>query len=126
MKNKDFSILLEKIPSTAEKTDIAVVTGYNATVQKITHLFNTNKGELPSDSNFGSDYYIYLFDPVGNKSNLEANLANYIRASIPELNSAKVTLESYSETKITFNVKFSYFDGLIMKSNIQCTVEVTP
>lgn len=125
MRNKDFSILLEKIPSASEKTDIAMVSGYNSVIQKITHLFNTNKGELTSDKNFGSDYYVYLFDPVANKKNVEANLSHYIKASVPELSFVKVTLTEYTDAKLVFNVRFSYFDGLINKSNINCTIEVT-
>ena len=56
MQSRDFSILFEKIPTTASTTDIAMVSGYNSIVQKITHLFNTNKGELSSDQIFGSNY----------------------------------------------------------------------
>ena len=90
MQNTDFSILLEKIPTTNSTTDIAMVSGYNSIVQKISHLFNTNKGELTSDTNFGSDYYVYIFDPVSNKSLLENTLSHYIQASIQGVTSVTV------------------------------------
>ena len=92
MQSRDFSILFEKIPTTSSTTDIAMVSGYNSIVQKITHLFNTNKGELPSDQNFGSNYFVYLFDPVSNKSTLEKNMSYYIEASIEGVTNVLVQL----------------------------------
>ena len=126
MQSKDFSILFEKIPATTEKTDIAMVTGYKSVVQKINHLFNTNKGEMVSDRYFGSDLFVYLFDPVGEKSVLEANLGNYIQSSISGLLKVVVTLISYTETLIRFKVSFSYFDGLKIYDNVTCFIEVIP
>lgn len=125
MQLRDFSILFEKIPSTGALTDIAMVSGYNAIVQKITHLLNTQKGELTSDKNFGSNYYVFLFDPVGNKQTLEITLANYIEASIPGISSVVVSLDSYTESNLFFQIKFSYFDGIVFQQNIYCSVEVT-
>jgi hypothetical protein len=101
-----------------------MVSGYNSIVQKITHLFNTNKGELTSDKNFGSDYFVYLFDPVGNKALLESSLSHYIQASIQGINSVTVELYSYTQTLLQFKIKFSYFDGSNLQSNIYCTIEV--
>lgn len=124
MQDQDFSILFEKIPSTGNKTDISMVSGFNSIVQKINHLFNTNKGELVSDKNFGSDYYVYLFDPLSNKTSLEANLANYIKASITNLSSVKVNLVSCTEDLLEFDVLFSYFDGSVLNENIFCSIEV--
>lgn len=126
MQSKDFSILFEKIPATTEKTDIAMVSGYNSVVQKINHLFNTNKGEMVSDKYFGSDLYVYLFDPVGEKAVLEANLSNYIQSSITGLIKVIVTLISYAESLIKFKVSFSYFDGLKIYDNVTCFIEVIP
>jgi len=124
MQLRDFSILFQKIPTTGQKTDIAMVTGYNAIVQKISHLLNTNKGELTSDKNFGSNYYVFLFDPVGNKQTLEITLANYIEASIPGISNVTVQLDSYTEANLFFQIKFSYYDGIVFQNNIYCSVEV--
>lgn len=124
MQLRDFSILFQKIPTTGQLTDIAMVSGYNAIVQKITHLLNTNKGELTSDKNFGSDYYVFLFDPVGNKQTMEVTLANYIEASIPGISAVTVQLDSYTETNLFFQIKFSYYDGIVFQNNIYCSVEV--
>ena len=124
MQNTDFSILLEKIPSTNSTTDIAMVSGYNSIVQKISHLFNTNKGELTSDKNFGSDYYVYMFDPVNNKSVLENILSHYIQASIQGVTDVNVELFSYTQRLLQFKVKFGYFDGIKLQSNIYCNIEV--
>ena len=122
MQNTDFSILLEKIPTTNSTTDIAMVSGYN--VQKISHLFNTNKGELTSDKNFGSDYYVYMFDPVSNKEVLENTMSHYIQASIQGVTDVTVELFSYTQTLLQFKVKFGYFDGIKLQGNIYCNIEV--
>jgi hypothetical protein len=124
MQNTDFSILLEKIPSNNSNTDIAMVSGYNSIVQKISHLFNTNKGELTSDKNFGSDYYVYMFDPVSNKFVLENTMSHYIQASIQGVTDVTVELFSYTQTLLQFKVKFGYFDGKKLQSNIYCNIEV--
>ena len=124
MQNTDFSILLEKIPSTNSTTDIAMVSGYNSIVQKISHLFNTNKGELTSDKNFGSDYYVYIFDPVSNKSVLENTMSHYIQASIQGVTDVTVELFSYTQNLLQFKIKFGYFDGIKLQSNIYCNIEV--
>jgi hypothetical protein len=124
MQNTDFSILLEKIPSTNSNTDIAMVSGYNSIVQKISHLFNTNKGELTSDKNFGSYYYVYIFDPISNKSLLENTMSHYIQASIQGVTDVTVELFSYTQSLLQFKVKFGYFDGLKLQSNIYCNIEV--
>ena len=124
MQNTDFSILLEKIPSTNSNTDIAMVSGYNSIVQKISHLFNTNKGELTSDKNFGSDYYVYIFDPISNKSLLENTMSHYIQASIQGVTDVTVELFSYTQSLLQFKVKFGYFDGIKLQNNIYCNIEV--
>jgi hypothetical protein len=125
MQTRDFSILFEKIPTTASTTDIAMVSGYNSIVQKITHLFNTNKGELASDKDFGSNYFVYLFDPVSNKTTLEKTMAHYIEASIQGVMDVVVQLYYYSQSSLQFKITFSYFDGLKLQSNIYCSIEVS-
>lgn len=125
MQTKDFSILFEKIPTANSTTDIAMVSGYNSIVQKITHLFNTNKGELASDQNFGSNYFVYLFDPVSNKSTLEKNMSYYIEASIQGVTNVVVQLSYYSQSSLQFKITFSYYDGLKVQDNIYCLIEVS-
>lgn len=125
MQTRDFSILFEKIPTTSSTTDIAMVSGYNSIVQKITHLFNTNKGELVSDQNFGSNYFVYLFDPVSNKTTLESTMGHYIEASIQGVMNVVVQLYYYSQSSLQFKISFSYFDGLKLQSNIYCSIEVS-
>jgi hypothetical protein len=124
MQKKDFSILFEKLPTTGSKTDIAVVNGYNSVVQKINHLFNTNKGELVSDEFFGSNLFTYLFDPVGEKPIIESNLESYIQTFIPQLLNIKVFLINYNENFIDFKVTFSYFDDVKIYDNITCFIKV--
>lgn len=124
MQKKDFSILFEKLPTTGSKTDIAVVNGYNSVVQKINHLFNTNKGELVSDEFFGSNLFTYLFDPVGEKPIIESNLESYIQTFIPQLLNIKVFLINYNENFIDFKVTFSYFDDVKTYDNITCFIKV--
>jgi len=126
MQSKDFSILFEKIPTTTAKTDIAMVSGYNSIIQKINHLFNINKCEMVYDKYFGSDLFVYLFDSVGERSFLVANLSNYIQSSITGLLKVIVTLISYAESLIKFKVSFSYFDGLKIYDNVTCFIEVIP
>ena len=126
MQNTDFSILLEKIPSTNSNTDIAMVSGYNSIVQKISHLFNTNKGELTSDKNFGSDYYVYIFDPISNKSLLENTMSHYIQASIQGVTDVTVELFSYTQSLLQFKVKFGYFDGIKLLHLIGLTINLKP
>jgi hypothetical protein len=101
-----------------------MVSGYNSIVQKISHLFNTNKGELTSDKNFGSDYYVYIFDPISNKEVLENTMSHYIQASIQGVTDVTVELFSYTQSILQFKVKFGYFDGIKLQGNIYCNIEV--
>ena len=59
---KDFSILLEKIYTDSSKKDLAVVSGFNAYSQYIEAVCKTQKGELVSNMNLGSDYFKYIFN----------------------------------------------------------------
>jgi len=124
MQKKDFSILFEKLPSSGSKTDIAMVSGYNAVVQKINHLFNTNKGELVSDEYFGSDLFVYLFDPIAEKPVIESKLESYIQIFLPQLFNIKVSLINNMPTFIDFKVTFSYFDDVKTNDNITCFIKV--
>ena len=106
---RDFNILGYKIDTTNSKKDLSLVTGFNSYIQKIEHICKTQKGELPSDSSLGSNYYAFLFDPVGNKNVLEINLQAYIKAAIYDLTRVKVTVVYSDENKVILTMKFKTF-----------------
>lgn len=120
---RDFNILGYKINTTNSKKDLSLVTGFNSYIQKIEHICKTQKGELPSDSSLGSDYYAFLFDPVGNKNVLEINLQAYLKASIYDLTRVKVTVVYSDETKVLLNVKFG-LRNFTKSQDAECLVEV--
>lgn len=121
---QDFSILLEPVQTTTSKKDISIVTGFNAISQYIEHVMKTQKGELISNMDLGSDYFSYIFG-TRDKSVLEFNIASYIEAAIPQLKNIKVTLTYFSEDILQFEVKFSIFNGGIKKQqNSSCFIEV--
>lgn len=120
---KDFSILFEPVSFYYTKKDISMVSGYNAIVQYIEHIMKTQKGELISNMDLGSDYFTYAFG-TEDKAFLELNLASYIEAAIPQIRSVKVNLVYYSEDRLQFEVKFSLFDGIKSQNNISCFIEV--
>ena len=120
---RDFNILGYKINTTNSKKDLSLVTGFNSYIQKIEHICKTQKGELPSDSSLGSDYYAFLFDPVGNKNVLEINLEAYLKASIYDLTRVKVTVVYSDETKVLLNIKFG-LRNFTKSQDAQCLVEV--
>ena len=123
MATKDFSILFEPVSFYYTKKDISMVSGYNAIVQYIEHIMKTQKGELISNMDLGSDYFTYAFG-TEDKAFLELNLASYIEAAIPQIRSVKVNLIYYSEDRLQFEVKFSLFDGIKSQNNISCFIEV--
>jgi len=120
---RDFNILGYKINTTNSKKDLSLVTGFNSYIQKIEHICKTQKGELPSDSSLGSDYYAFLFDPVGNKNVLEINLEAYLKASIYDLTRVKVTVVYSDETKVLLNIKFG-LRNFTKSQDAECLVEV--
>lgn len=123
MATKDFSILFEPVSFNYTKKDISMVSGYNAIVQYIEHIMKTQKGELISNMDIGSDYFTYAFGS-DDKAFLELNLASYIEAAIPQVRSVKVNLIYYSQDRLQFEVKFSLFDGIKSQNNISCFIEV--
>lgn len=120
---RDFNILGYKINTSNSKKDLSLVTGFNSYIQKIEHICKTQKGELPSDSSLGSDYYAFLFDPVGNKNVLEINLQAYLKASIYDLTRVKVTVVYSDETKVLLNIKFG-LRNFTKSQDAECLVEV--
>jgi phage baseplate assembly protein W len=120
---KDFSILLEPVTTSATKKDISLVSGYNAYAQYIENIMKTQKGELVTDMNFGTDYFTYIFG-TNDPGVLETNLSAYIAAAIPKITEVKVNLISQSNTTMDFQVFFSFYDGIKTQRNISCFVEV--
>jgi hypothetical protein len=123
MPTKDLNILGLKVTTPTNQKSLSIVTGYNSYVQKIEHICKTQKGELPSDMNLGSDYFNFLFDPAGNKNFLQTNLENYIQAAVYEIRNVKVLVSSFTQTKIYLIVNFSLTDS-IKEQISSCTVEV--
>lgn len=121
---KDFSILLEKINTKAIKKDISMVSGFNAYSQYIENVCKTQKGELVADLNFGSDYFSYIFAGQNDVGGLEAALASYIQASIPQVYNVKVTLQYASETVYQFFIEYSLNNGINSQSNASTFIEV--
>ena len=121
---KDFSILFEKINSSSTKKDIGLVSGFNAYSQYIENVCKTQKGELVSDINLGSDYFSYIFDGQANIGLLENNMAAYINSAIPSLTYVKVEVQSASDTVFQFLIYFSTSDGIVKQSNTSTFIEV--
>jgi hypothetical protein len=120
---RDFSILLEKVETARTKKDIGIVTGFNAISQYIEHIMKTQKGELISNMNMGSDYFSYIFG-TNDPGLLELNLASYIQASIPKISDVNVRLLTQEEDQLSFEVNFSIFDGIKVQRNASCFIEV--
>jgi len=123
MATKDLNILGLKVTTPTNQKSLSIVTGYNSYVQKIEHICKTQKGELPSDMNLGSNYFNFLFDPAGNKNFLQTNLENYIQAAVYEIRNVKVLVSSFTESKIYLIVNFSLADS-VKEQTSSCTVEV--
>jgi len=121
---KDFSILFEKINSSSTKKDIGLVSGFNAYSQYIENICKTQKGELVSDINLGSDYFSYIFDGQANPGMLENNMAAYISSAIPVLINVKVKLQYASDKVFQFLIYFSTSDGILKQANVSTFIEV--
>ena len=121
---KDFSILLEKISTDSTKKDLAIVSGFNAYSQYIEAVCKTQKGELVSNMNLGSDYFKYIFNGQGNIGSLEVSLAAYISAAIPELSNIQVNVEYITDTVIQFLVTYLITDGINTQNKASTYIEV--
>lgn len=107
MYSKDFNILGLKIDSTNNKKDISFVSDINSYVQKIENICRLQKGEIPSTSYLGTNYYSFIFDPQSNKNGLEQEIANSIKSAIKDISKTKVKIIYYDDIKIIMNVTFS-------------------
>jgi phage baseplate assembly protein W len=120
---KDFSILLEKVDTGKTKKDISMVTGFNAISQYIENVMKTQKGELVSNINLGSNYFNYIFG-VNDPGSLELNIASYIQSAIPKINNVSASLISNTQSKLEFKINFSISDGIILQKNASCFIEI--
>ena len=121
---KDFSILLEKISTGSSQKDLAVVSGFNAYSQYIEAVCKTQKGELVSDMNLGSDYFKYIFNGQANVGSLEVSLAAYIHAAIPELENVNVSVIYMSDVLFQFLVTYMVSDGINTQNKASTYIEV--
>ena len=124
MAKKDFSILLEKINVSGPKKDIGTVSGFNAYAQYIEVVLKTQKGELLSNMNLGSNYFDYIFDGQANLPALQASLAGYLQAAIPKLYNISVVTTYATMNSFQFTVTYSLSDGIAMQTDATTFVEV--
>lgn len=121
---KDFSITLQKIKTSSSTNDVGIVTGFNAITQYIENIAKTQKGEVPSDVNFGSDYFNYIFGGNADAGVMELKLAADISSKIPELVDVKVNVVNFTDTVVTFEVFYSLNNGITKQQNSSCFIEV--
>lgn len=121
---KDFSITLQKVKTSAITNDIGMVSGFNAIAQYIENITKTQKGEIPSDYNFGSDYFNYIFNGSADAGVMELKLAADIASKIPQLIDVRVSLIDFTETNINFEIFYSLNDGINKQKNSSCLIEV--
>jgi phage baseplate assembly protein W len=121
---KDFSILLEKVNVTATKKDIGMVSGFNAYAQYIENVCKTQKGELVSNMNLGSNYFSFIFDGQANTGTLENAMAAYIQSAVPALSNVKVTVQYASDTLFQFLINYSVTNGINSQSKASTFIEV--
>jgi phage baseplate assembly protein W len=121
---KDFSILLEKVSTISSNKDLGVVSGFNAYSQYITAICKTQKGELVSNMDLGSDYFKYIFNGQANNGALELSLSAYIYAAIPELANVQVQILYMSDSVIQLLVTYLITDGINTQNKASTYVEV--
>jgi len=109
---KDFNILGTKVSTSLNKKDLSLVTGFNSIVQNIEQVCKTQKGELPSDLNFGSEYFSYIFNPVAGKNVLENKIKNNIEYNVKNLKNVEVKISYMDEQKVILNVSYSLVTSL--------------
>jgi len=124
MAKKDFSILLEKINVSGPKKDIGMVSGFNAYSQYIEVVLKTQKGELLSNMNLGSNYFDYIFNGQANLPALQSSLSGYLQAAIPKLYNVSVSTTYASQDSFQFTVTYSLSDGIAMQTDATTFVEV--
>jgi len=123
MYSKDFNILGLKVDSLNNKKDISFVTDINSYVQKIENICRLQKGEIPSTSSLGINYYSFIFDPTSNKSVIEDNIASSLKSSIKDIKVTSVNIIYSDDKKIIMNVSFIPAFKL-QKTSTTCKIEV--
>jgi phage baseplate assembly protein W len=123
MATKDLNILGTKVITANNKKDISLVSGYNSYVQKIENICRTQKGEIPSATNVGTNYYVFIFNPVGNKNTLESLIASNIKNSIIDLTKVSVKIKYYTDTFIKMDVSF-LIKNKLQSQEIKSQIEV--
>ena len=103
---------------------MAVVSGFNAYSQYIEAVCKTQKGELVSNMNLGSDYFKYIFNGQANVGSLEVSLAAYIHAAIPQLSNVQVQVLYMTDTVIQFVVTYLITDGINTQNKASTYIEV--
>ena len=121
---KGFSILLEKITTNTNKKDIGIVSGFNAYSQYIENVCKTQKGELVSNMDLGSNYFNFIFNGKADVGSLESVMAAYIQTAIPSINKVKVKLQFSSETVFQFLITYSISNGINSQSDASTFIEV--
>lgn len=121
---KDFSILLEKINVNTTNKDISLVSGFNAYTQYIENVCKTQKGELISNMDLGSDYFSYIFDGQADVGALEVSMAAYIQAAITGISDVSVSVEYASDTSFQFLVSYSLSNGISKQAKANAFIEV--
>lgn len=121
---KDFSILFEKVTTTASVKDIGIVSGFNAYSQYIENVCKTQKGELVGDLSIGSDYYSYIFSGQADLGLLQSALAAYIQDAVPNLTKVSVIVNSFTIDTIQFTVFYSISNGINNQSSASTFIEV--
>ena len=124
MAMKDFSILLEKINASSNKKDIGLVSGFNAYAQYIEVVCKTQKGELVSNMNLGSNYFSYMFSGQLNLPALQNSMAAYIQSAIPDIHNVNVQTQYISQDVYQFIITYSLTNGLSSQNNSTTFVEV--
>ena len=119
---KDFDILFQKVNTSADKRDFAMVSGYNMYVQQIYNLCNTQKGEH-LNHNFGCNLFDYIFDAQTNRHLIETSIASSIEAFINTLSSVKAALVYSDQNLLRFNISFYVRNGISTETAF-CTIEV--
>lgn len=121
---RDFSILLEKINSNSSKKDLGMVSGFNAYAQYIENVCKTQKGEVVSSMDMGSNFFSFIFNGQADTGVLENSLAAYIQAAIPSISGVRVHTDYASDASFQFSVFYSVYDGIRAQSNAMTFVEV--
>lgn len=123
MYNKDFNILGLVVDTSNNKKDISFVSDINSYVQKIENICRMQRGEIPSSSELGIDYYSFIFDPISYKTTTENNISIAIQAGIKDVRKVKTKITYYDSELIVLEVTFTA-GNKFEKTTTTCKIEV--